>query len=78
MTDTATRQPIRVSDSLAGPYIRLPVASLEKVRKLLLENNIPHWVEHHAISVDGRPPVIVINIGKAVDSRHVQELLDAA
>ena len=78
MTDTATQQPIRVSDSLAGPYIRLPLASLERVRKLLLEHHIPHWVEHHAISVDGHPPVIVINLGKTVDSRHVQELLDAA
>ncbi|MHB1556944.1 MAG: hypothetical protein ACYC61_05645 [Isosphaeraceae bacterium] len=78
MTDTATQQPIRVSDSEVGPYIDLPVASLEMVRKLLQENNIPHWVDHYAISVDGRPPVTVIYLGKAVDSRHVQELLDAA
>lgn len=78
MTDTATQQPIRVSDSEVGPYIDLPVASLEMVRNLLRENNIPHWVDHNAISVDGRPFTTMIYLGKAVNSRHVQELLDPA
>ena len=79
MTDTTTRRPIRVStDSMSGPYIMLPVELLEKVRKLLVENDIPHWVDHHAISVDGRPAVTVVNLGRAADSRRVQDLLDAA
>jgi hypothetical protein len=77
MTDTATRQPIRVSaDDTSGPYIMLSVEVLEKVRKLLMENDVPHWVDHHAISVDGRPAVTVINLGRKVDSRRVQEMLD--
>ena len=54
------------------------VALLERVRKLLLENDVPHWVDHHAISVDGRPAVTVINLGQRADSRQVQQLLDAA
>lgn len=78
MTDTATQQPIRVSDSLAGPYIQLPVAALENVRNFLRENNIPHWVDHYEISVDGAPFTTMIYLGKAVDSRHAQELLDPA
>jgi hypothetical protein len=79
MTDTTTRRPIRVStDSTSGPYIMVPVDLLEKVRKLLVENDIPHWVDHNAISVDGRPAVTVINLGRGADSRRVQELLDAA
>jgi hypothetical protein len=56
----------------------VPVDLLEKVRKLLVENDIPHWVDHNAISVDGRPAVTVINLGRGADSRRVQELLDAA
>jgi hypothetical protein len=54
------------------------VELLEKVRKVLVENDVPHWVDHHAISVDGRPAETVINLGRRVDSRRVQELLDAA
>jgi hypothetical protein len=79
MTDTATRRPIQVStDGTSGPYIRVSVELLEKVRKLLVENDIPHWVDHLAISVDGRPAMTVINLGRRVDSRQVQDLLDAA
>jgi hypothetical protein len=79
MTDTATRRPIQVSmDGTSGPYIMLAVELLERVQKLLVENDVPHWLEHHAISVDGRPAVTVINLGRKVDSRRVQELLDAA
>jgi hypothetical protein len=56
----------------------LSVELLEKVRKLLVENGIPHWVDHHRISVDGRPAVTMIYLGRKVDSRRVQDLLDAA
>ena len=79
MTDTANRRPIRVStDGASGPYIMVSVELLEKVRKILVENDVPHWVDHHAISVDGRPAVIVINLGRKADSHRVQGLLDAA
>ena len=78
MTDTTTRRPIRVSvDAATGAYIDLPVASLERVRKVLVENDIPHWVDHLAISVDGRPPATVIYIDREIDSRRVQDLLDS-
>lgn len=79
MTDTASRGPIRVlTDGTSGPYIMVSLELLEKVRKLLAENDVPHWVDHHAISVDGRPAVTVINLGRRADSRRVQALLDAA
>jgi hypothetical protein len=79
MTDTATRRPIQVStDGTSGPYIMVSVELLEKVRKLLVDNDVPHWVDHHAISVNGRPAVTVINLGRKVDSGQVQDLLDAA
>ena len=56
MTDTATRRPIQIStESPSGPYLTVSVEVLEKVRKFLVDNNVPHWVEHHAISVNGRP-----------------------
>ncbi len=79
MTDTATGRPIQIStESPSGPYMTVSVEVLEKVRKFLVDNDVPHWVEHLAISVNGGPAETVINLGRKVDSRHVQELLNAA
>ncbi len=79
MIDSSTSKPIRAStDGMSGPYIMVPVGQLDQVRKLLQANGIPHWVDHNAISVDGRPAVAVINLGKGTDPHRVQVLLDAA
>jgi hypothetical protein len=79
MTDTPTGRPIQVSTDVAsGPYIMVSVELLEKVQKLLVQNDIRHWVDHHAISVDGRPAMTVIHLGRKVDPHQVQDLLDAA
>lgn len=56
----------------------VPVDQVDQVRKLLDANDVPHWLDHNAISVDGRPAVVVINLGKKIDSHRVQALLDAA
>ena len=54
MTDTTTRRSIRVStDGTSVAYIMVPVELLDRIRKLLAVNDIPHWVDHNAISVDG-------------------------
>ena len=79
MIDSSTSKPIRVSaDGTSGPYVMVPVDQLEQVRKLLQANGIPYWVDHNAISVDGRPAVAVVNLGKGTDPLRVQVLLDAA
>ena len=77
MIDSSTRKPIRVStDGTSGPYVMVPVDQLDQVHKLLRANDIQHWIDHNAISVDGRPAVAVINLSKKADPRHVQALLD--
>jgi hypothetical protein len=77
MIDSSTRKPIRVStDGTSGPYIMVPVDQLDQVRQLLQGNDIPHWVDHIAISVDERPAVAVINLAKKTDPHRVQVLLD--
>jgi hypothetical protein len=78
MTDTATGRPIRVIAHPSGPYIDVSVQVLEHVRKILVENTVPHWVEHHQISVNGGPRMTRINVGRKVDPRQVQDVLDAA
>ncbi len=79
MIDDSTRKPIRIStDGMSGPYLMVPVRQLDQVRELLQTNGIPYWVDHSAISVDGRPAIAVINLGKRIDPHRVQALLDAA
>jgi hypothetical protein len=78
MTDSSTRKRVRVSiDGTSGPYVMVPVDQLDLVRTVLTKNNVPHWVDHNAISVDGRPAVVVVNLGKRSDPHSVQALLDA-
>jgi hypothetical protein len=79
VTDTSTHKPIQVSsDAATGPYIMLPLSQVEQVHKVLEENDIPHWVDHHAVSVNGQPAVTMIYIRKGIDPHHAQALLDAA
>jgi len=79
MVDTATHRSVQVStDEASGPYIRVSLDQLEQVRQVLLDNKVAHWVEHTAISIDGRPAVVVINLGRGSDPGHVQALLDRA
>ncbi len=78
MIDMTTRQPLRVStDGGAGPYLMVPVAQLDKVRALLEANKLPHWVDEEAISLDGKPEVAVINLGRGSNPAMVQSLLDS-
>jgi hypothetical protein len=77
MIDTTTQRPLRVSkDGDAGPYIMVPVAQIEQVRSILDAKGIPHWVDAEAISLDGKPAISVINLGRSVNVNRVQELLD--
>lgn len=78
MIDKTTREPLRIStDGDAGPYIMVPVAQLAEVRDLLEANDVPHWVDEEAISLDGNPEVAVINLGRGSDVPKIQRLLDS-
>ena len=79
MTDTSTQKPMRViTVGTSGGFIMVPMDQLEKVRELLRANDVPHWVGHYSISVNGRPAVVDVNLRRKVDPVRVQELLDAA
>ena len=79
MRDAMTGQLIRVSaESASGPYISLSAHEVERVRSILEANNIPFWVDHRFVSVDGKPALAVINLGRKTDPDQVQAILDAA
>jgi hypothetical protein len=78
MIDTTTRERLCVStDGDAGPYIMVPVAQLEKVRSLLDSNKVSYWVDEEAISLDGKPEIAIINLGRRSDVATVQQFLDS-
>jgi hypothetical protein len=77
MINMITRQPLRVStDGEAGPYIMVPAAQLDKVEALLEANQVPFWVDEEVLSLDGKPEVGVINLGRGSNPARVQSLLD--
>jgi hypothetical protein len=77
MIDTTTHKRLYVStDGEAGPYIMVPVGQLEQVSALLDANKVRYWVDEEAISLDGKPEVAVINLGRQSDAEKIQRLLD--
>jgi hypothetical protein len=78
MNDTTTHNRLSVStDGGAGPYIMVPVTQLERVKALLDANKDSYWVDEEVISVDGKPEVAVINLGRRSDPERIQHLLDS-
>jgi hypothetical protein len=79
MNDVTTQQPLYVStDGTAGPYIMVPVAQLEEVKRLLDGHRVRYWVEENAISLDAGPYISVINLGREGNASAVQAILDEA
>jgi hypothetical protein len=78
MIDAMTRKPLYVStDGTAGPYIIVPVSQLPEIRRLLETHKIRYSVEEDAISLDGAPETIVINLARGADVTAVQAILDS-
>ncbi len=77
MIDEMTQNQLRVStDGIAGPYLMVPMRQLRRIRELLDCHAVRYWVDSHAISLDGKPAIVVINFGRAGDASQIQTLLD--
>jgi hypothetical protein len=78
MIDVTTKKPLRVSNEYPpAPYIRLPFSQLDEVRRLLDSRSIGYWVDENAISINGGPEMIVINLNRGTDVAGVQTLLNS-
>jgi len=78
MIDQTTNKPIRVLTDGTFSQLNLSADLLEKVSALLKANQIPHWVGHQVISVDGKPFEGIIYLRRGTDPDKVQALLDPA
>jgi hypothetical protein len=77
VTDTSTGERLIVStEGGGGPFIDLPLSQVDEVRKRLDRAGIPYWVDSMAISIDGEPPMSVINFSRYVDADRIQGALD--
>jgi len=77
MIDLQTQQEIRVStDGNAGPYLMVPVVQLPQVLASLDLHKIRYWVDSNAVSLDGKPAIVVINFGRNGNAESVQNILD--
>lgn len=77
MTDTSSGERLIVStEGDGGPFIDLPLSQVEEVRERLDRASIPYWVDSMAISIDGEPPMTVINFSRYVDAGRIQAALD--
>ena len=78
MTDVVTKKRLYVStDGTAGPYIMVPLDQLDEVRQLLDQHHIRYSVDEDAISLNGKPYVTVIDLGRGADAAAVQTILDS-
>ena len=55
----------------------VPVSQLEEVKALLSRNRITYWVDENAISLNGKPEITVINLGRGANAGAVQNVLDS-
>lgn len=79
MIDSATQEQVVVRNGgSGGPYIMIPVDQVNVVEVILGNHKVPYWVDSDAISLDGKPAVIVINLGRGADAGRIQRLLDAS
>jgi hypothetical protein len=79
MIDQRTNSPFRVkSDTIAGPFLSLRLAQLDRVCEVLDRHGIYYWVDSTAITLDGKPPVTVINFGRKGHAGQIQAALDEA
>lgn len=77
MIDSQTGRPVEVAtDGTAGPYIMVSMDQLSQVRERLDQYKIPYWVDSDAISLDGKPAFVIINLGLSEDATRVQAVLD--
>jgi hypothetical protein len=79
MTDKKTERRFRVdSDVVAGPFLMLPLSDLPLVRERLDRHAIRYWVDSTAISLDGKPHMVVINFYRTGDAARIQAAVDDA
>ena len=78
MTDITTREPLKVlEDGPVGPYLELPVDQVPRVCELLADHRVAFTVDEWSVSLDGEPPVVMIDFGRRGDAAAIQALLDS-
>lgn len=79
MIDVATQKPVTVQMAIeSGPYLKISMAQLDKVRAVLDAHGVKYWVDDSSISFNGAPPVTWVWINREADPQFIQARLDEA
>ena len=77
MTNSITKKRIVVSTpGDSGSYVIVPLEQIEGVKKTFDKNEVKYWCDPDAISSNGRPYVMIVNLRIGQDPIQVQSLLD--
>ncbi len=77
MNDATNKMPLHVStNGNADSYIRTPFGQLDDLLKLLSDHHVLYTIDEYAISIDDGPEMVVVDLGRGVDPKHVQQILD--
>jgi hypothetical protein len=55
----------------------VPLSQLDEVKRLLAGRHISYWVAENAISWDGGPYIVTVNLGREGDADAVQAILNS-
>lgn len=78
MIDAITRERIVIHNEGTGaPYLMVAEEQVETVVEALRNHGVTHWVDEDTISLDGEPPVAVVNLSRATDVSAAQRVLDS-
>ena len=79
MIDVTTQKPFEVSYAVGtAGYVRIPVAQLDEIRRVLDAKGFRYWVSEYRDSMNGGPERTSIEFSHSVDPRAVQSALDQA
>jgi hypothetical protein len=77
MIDAITKQPMKViDDAHGGPYIRLPATQIDAVIRLFQTQGLNCW-QSGVMSVDGRPAMGFVFLGRNGNAHAAQSILDS-
>lgn len=78
MIDATTQKPLCVSTNGGmRPFMIVPLSQLDTILSLLDENKLSYSVDEEALSLDGKPEVVFIDLGRRTDPALLQSLLDS-
>ena len=77
MNNITTHPPLRVRTSDVGPYLKLPLAQVDAVCRVLDRHGIRYLMDDIVMSLNGGPERTSISFHESERTEKIQAILDA-